>query len=88
MGAVEAASSVRQVEGLVDGALDAADLQQESAEAGAHRAVLNNELGVNSNPVVDPNKQQLIAEDLSYPFAQHRDEVLATDLAEAKRVAV
>ena len=88
VGAVEAASSVRQVEGLVDGALDAADLQQESAEAGAHRAVLNNELGVNSNPVVDPNKQQLIAEDLSYPFAQHRDEVLATDLAEAKRVAV
>lgn len=88
VGAVEAASSVRQVEGLVDAALDAADLQQESAETGAHRAVLNNELGVNSNPVVDPNKQQLIAEDLSYPFAQHRDEVLAQDLVEAKRDAV
>ena len=91
VGAVKAASSVRQVEGLVDAALDAADLQQESAEAGAHRAVLNNELGVNSNPVVDPNKQQLIAEDLAAPFAKHRDEVAereaAEDLVEAKRAA-
>lgn len=88
VGAVEAASSVRQVEGLVDGALDAADLQQESVEAGAHRAVLDNELGVNSNPVVDPNKESLAAEDLAAPFAQHRDEVLAQDLVEAKRAAV
>ena len=92
VGAVKAASSVRQVEGLVDAALDAADLQQESAEAGAHGAVLNNELGVNSNPVVDPNKKQLIAEDLAAPFAKHRDEVAereaAEDLVEAKRAAV
>ena len=93
-GAVDAASTERQVEGLVDAALNAADLQQESAEAGAHRAVLDNELGVNSNPVVDPNKESLTAEDLAAPFAKHRDEVAkqeaveaAEDLVEAKRAA-
>lgn len=92
VGAVEAASSVRQVEGLVDAALDSADLQQESAEAGAHRAVLNNELGVNSNPVVDPNKESLAAEDLAAPFAKHRDEVAereaAEELVESKSAAI
>ncbi|RUP99960.1 GA module-containing protein, partial [Corynebacterium pseudodiphtheriticum] len=64
----------------------------EAEEAGAHRAVLDNELGVNSNPVVDPNKQQLTAEDLAAPFAQHRDEVAereaAEELAESKSAAV
>ena len=39
-------------------------------------------MGVNSNPVVDPNKQSLIAEDLAAPFAQHRDEVAKQEAAE------
>ncbi|MDC7086848.1 hypothetical protein PQG67_07785, partial [Corynebacterium pseudodiphtheriticum] len=66
----------------------------QAAEAGAHRAVLDNELGVNSNPVVDPNEESLTAEDLAAPFAKHRDEVAeqeaveaAEDLVEAKRAA-
>ena len=81
-GALEAATTTRQIDGLVNAALDSADLQQESVEAGAHRALLDNELGVNSNPVVDPNKQSLIAEDLAAPFAQHRDEVAKQEAAE------
>ena len=55
----------------------------EAEEAGAHRAVLNNELGVNSNPVVDPNEESLTAEGLAVPFAEHRDVVAEREAAEA-----
>ncbi|WP_284811603.1 GA module-containing protein, partial [Corynebacterium sp. MSK297] len=64
----------------------------EAEEAGAHRAVLNNELGVNSNPVVDPNEESLTAEGLAVPFAEHRDVVAeheaAEELVESKEAAV
>ena len=55
----------------------------EAEEADAHRAVLNNELGVNSNPVVDPNEESLTAEGLAVPFAEHRDVVAEREAAEA-----
>ena len=81
-GALEAATTTRQIDGLVNAALDSADLQEEAVEAGAHRALLDNELGVNSNPAFDSIKELLTAEDLAAPFAKHRDEVAKQEAAE------
>ena len=54
---------------------------------GKHRGVIQSVLEANANSVEDPNKATLTAEDLAFPFAQHRDEV-AEDLIEAKRAGV
>ncbi|MDK4235956.1 GA module-containing protein, partial [Corynebacterium propinquum] len=54
---------------------------------GKHRGVIQSVLEANANSVEDPNKAALTAEDLAFPFAQHRDEV-AEDLIEAKRAGV
>lgn len=60
---------------------------EEAASVGKHRGVIESVLEANANSVEDPNKAALTAEDLAFPFAQHRDEV-AEDLIEAKRAGV
>jgi GA module len=73
--------------GVVDALVDADDAARGEREAAEHRGVIESVLEANANSVEDPNKAALTAEDLAFPFAQHRDEV-AEDLIEAKRAGV
>lgn len=73
--------------GVVDALVDANDVARGEREAAEHRGVIESVLDANANSIEDPNKAALTAEDLAFPFAQHRDEV-AEDLIEAKRAGV